>query len=118
MAGGAGAPNLILGPDTSYAGGGGGTNESSGGPGGAGGGGAGAGGNSGSNGVAGTANTGGGGGSGNDTPCGANGGSGIVVVRVPSAKTLAVTPGCNTASTHPGGDKLAKFIASGTLTIS
>ena len=119
MAGGAGAPNTILGPDTSYAGGGGGTNESSGGPGGAGGGGAGAGGNSGSNGVAGTANTGGGGGSGNDSPDGANGGSGIVVVRGPSAVTFAGTPCCAfTGSTHPGGDKIAKFTANGTLTIS
>jgi hypothetical protein len=41
-----------------------------------------------------------------------------VVVRGPSSVTFAVTPGCNTASTHPGGDKLAKFIETGTLTIS
>ena len=85
----------------------------------AGGGGDGAGGNSGSNGVAGTANTGGGGGSGNDSPDGANGGSGIVVVRGPSAVTFAGTPCCAfTGSTHPGGDKIAKFTANGTLTIS
>jgi hypothetical protein len=42
-----------------------------------------------------------------------------VVVRAPSATTFAGTPCCAfTASTHPGGDKIAKFTASGTLTVS
>jgi hypothetical protein len=41
-----------------------------------------------------------------------------VVVRLPSAATLAVTPCTNSTSTHPGGDKLATFTVSGTLTIS
>jgi hypothetical protein len=31
---------------------------------------------------------------------------------------MAVTPGDNSTSTHPGGDKLAKFTVSGTLTVS
>ena len=45
------------------------------------------------------------------------GGSGIVVVRGPSEVTFTVTPGGST-STHPGGDKIATFTASGTLTVS
>ena len=32
--------------------------------------------------------------------------------------TLAVSPGCNTSTAHPGGDKLATFNVTGTLTIS
>ena len=47
------------------------------------------------------------------------GGSGIVVVRGPSAVTFAGSPcAATTLSTHPGGDKIAKFTASATLTIS
>ena len=49
---------------------------------------------------------------------GANGGSGIVIVRGPSARTFAVTPCTNATSTHPGGDKIATFTVSGTLTVS
>ena len=125
-AGGAGAPNDILGPSTTYAGGGGGgvpsgaQGSATGGSGGAGGGGnAGDGGD----GIAGTANTGGGGGGSGRTAGvannqGGNGGSGIVVVRGPSARTFAVTPCTNTLSTHPGGDKIAKFTVSGTLTVT
>ena len=37
-------------------------------------------------------------------------------MRTPSSYTLAVTPGCNTSTTHPGGDKLATFTVTGTLT--
>ena len=134
--GGAGAPNTILGPDTTYAGGGGGgaepvggagTDNTRGGSGGAGGGGDGL-----SNyhppyalsGTNGTANTGGGAGGVRylyPTPFSPlpAGGSGIVVVRGPSAVTFAGSPCCAfTGSTHPGGDKIAKFTASGTLTIS
>ena len=67
---------------------------------------------------AGTANTGGGGGGGGNNAAG-SGGSGIVVIRGPSAVTFTGTPCCAfTASTHPGGDKIAKFTANGTLTIS
>ena len=49
---------------------------------------------------------------------GAAGGSGIVILRAPSARTFAVTPGTNSTSTHPGGDKLATFTVSGTLTVT
>ncbi len=70
----------------------------------------------------GTVNTGGGGGG--TQYCfvngsGGNGGSGIVIVRGPSEIAFSASPGPSaTISTHPGGDKLAKFTASGTLTIS
>jgi NAD(P)H-hydrate repair Nnr-like enzyme with NAD(P)H-hydrate epimerase domain len=52
---------------------------------------------------------------------GKNGGSGIVVVRAPSARTLAASPGTNTVTTLPapaGGCKVATFTVSGDLTIS
>ena len=49
---------------------------------------------------------------------GSAGGSGIVIVRGPSSITFGVSPGTNSTSTHPGGDKLATFTVSGTLTIS
>jgi hypothetical protein len=121
--GGAGAPNTILGPDTTYAGGGGGANYLNGtaGSGGAGGGGCGVVYQSSppqpTTNTAGDANTGGGAGGGALTNIA--GGSGIVVVRGPSALTFAGSPCCAfTGSTHPGGDKIAKFTASGTLTIS
>ena len=115
--GGAGAPNVILGPDTSYAGGGGGFLQSgasfvAAGCGGAGGG---APGNSGC--LNGAANTGGGGGSRFGVADG-EGGSGIVVIRGPSARTFAVSPCTNAISTHPGGDKIAKFTVSGVLTVT
>ena len=46
------------------------------------------------------------------------GGSGIVIVRGPSVLAFTGSPCCAfTASTHPGGDKIGKFTASGTLTI-
>ncbi len=123
-AGGAGAPNNINGSCTTYAGGGGGAYDSRNpgtgpGPGGAGGGTAGVG--SGNSANAG-ANTGGGSGGGNYGPGGTggsgNGGSGIVIVRGPSSTTFSVAPGTNSTSTHPGGDKLATFTVSGTLTVS
>ena len=47
-----------------------------------------------------------------------SGGPGVVIIRGPSAVTFAVTPGCNSTSTHPGGDKIATFVATGTLKIS
>ena len=61
---------------------------------------------------AGIANSGGGG-------TGGTGGSGIVVIRVPSGFDLTGSPTpARTLSTHPGGDNIAKFTASGTLTIA
>jgi len=41
-----------------------------------------------------------------------------LMVRGPSARTFAVTPCTNAISTHPGGDKIATFTVSGTLTVS
>jgi len=82
-------------------------------------------------GTAGAANTGGGGGG--SYACsvpgphpilnavgGASGGSGIVVVRTPSAYTVAVTPCTNTVAScvGPANDKVATFTVSGTLTLS
>ena len=100
-AGGSTVPNAILGPASNYAGGGAGAIYNSG------------------PGTSGGANTGTGGDGGSPDPANAgDGGSGIVVVRVPSDFTLSGTPGpAFTGSTHPGGDKIGKFTASGTLTI-
>lgn len=122
--GGNGRANNITGSCVTYAGGGGGGSD--GGapqttPGGTGGGGAGG------NGAAGTAGTnalgGGGGGGGRGPSCaqraGGAGGNGIVIVRVPSGFVLAGSPcAAFCGSTHPGGDKIGKFTASGTLTLS
>ena len=74
-------------------------------------------------GQAGTVNTGGGGGGAetiaSTNTAGGAGGSGIVVVRGPSAVAFTGGPcAATTFSSHPGGDKLAKFTASGTLTVS
>ena len=62
-----------------------------------------------------------GGGGGNESlQVGAAGGSGVVVVRVPSATGVSVSPGTNTVSNcvGPTNDKVARFTVSGTLTIS
>ena len=59
-----------------------------------------------------------GGGGGGAPGAGGAGGPGIVIVRVPSEFALTGSPTpARTLSTHPGGDKIAKFTASGTLTI-
>ena len=69
-------------------------------------------------GTAGTANTGGGGGGGSSpSTTGANGGSGVVIIRVPNAVPLAVGPGTNTVSPAPGCTTVARFTVSGTLTV-
>ena len=91
--GGAGRAYDIRGTLTHYAGGGGGggSTTSAFGPGGQGGGGNG--GNNGSAPTAGAPNTGGGGGGGNNNRVGANGGSGIIIVRYPAPSTIpSVTP--------------------------
>jgi hypothetical protein len=121
--GGAGVPNAITGSCTQYASGGSGGGDS-GGPQAATPGGGGQGGTGSSAGGNGTANTGGGGGGTRDelgTTAGSNGGSGIVVVRVPGSTCAAVAPGTNSIATLPapdGGCKVASFTVSGTLTIS
>ena len=51
---------------------------------------------------------------------GSNGGSGIVVVRIPAATapgTLSVAPGTNSLATHPSGDKICTFTVDGTLSL-
>ena len=67
----------------------------------------------------GAVNTGGGGGAGGgDYTGGRNGGSGVVLVRYPSAICVTLSPGCNTAACAPGGDKIATFTVSGTFTVN
>ena len=39
-------------------------------------------------------------------------------MRFPACATLAVSPGSNLTGTHPGGNKVATFTVSGTLTVS
>jgi len=66
----------------------------------------------------GAANSGGGAGGQGANLSGQSGGSGVVIVRGPSAVSFSVSPGTNATATHPGGDKIATFTVSGTLTIS
>lgn len=110
-AGGAGTANAITGVAVTYAGGGGGgsgTGSSSGGAGGAGGGGAG-----GTNGTNGSGNTGGGGGGGEST--GANGGSGVVIMSMPTGNYSGNVTGLPTVTTS-GGNTIVKFTISGSYT--
>ena len=44
--------------------------------------------------------------------------SGDVIIRAPSDVTFSVSPGTNATSVHPGGEKIATFTVSGTLTVS
>jgi hypothetical protein len=106
--GGAGTASSITGSSVTYAGGGGANANGTNGSGGAGGGGAG-----GNPGTAGTANTGGGGG-GSGTTIGA-GGSGIVILSVPTTNYTGTTTGSPTVTTS-GSNTIIKFTASGTYT--
>lgn len=123
--GGNGLQNSITGTATWYAGGGGGGASAygSGGSGGQGGGGAGAVNSPGANGTAGTTNTGGGGGGGHgrDTSfagagVGANGGSGIVIIRYPDTYDAAAATTGSPTVTVTGGYRIYKFTSSGTIT--
>jgi hypothetical protein len=122
-AGGIGIESSITGTATYYAGGGGGGNFSSGGTpaaGGLGGGGTGGAGGSGTNpGSAGTTNTGGGGGGGGGGSLGGTslGGSGVVILSVPtSSYTGTYGPAPNTVVTTNGNQTVLKFTGSGTYT--
>ena len=128
--GGDGLSNSITGSAVTYAGGGGSSPRYAGltiGVGGAGGGGNGANsdGPTSALGTPGTDGLGGGGGGSfysNQGPVpGSNGGSGIVVVRIPAATapaTVAVAPGTNTLTTDgPTGDKICTFTVDGTLSL-
>ena len=121
--GGTSSANAITGSPASRAGGGGGAGFISAGSGSGGGGGAQSGRPGGSNSNAATANTGSGsGGTGGSAPpesegTPGNGGSGVVVIRVPAANdpgTLSIAPGTNSIS-DSGGDKICTFTVSGTL---
>lgn len=113
--GGIGAQSSITGSAIYYAGGGGGGGYTGGGSsGGNGGGGAGA-----SNGGAGTAGTanlgGGGGGAGANNGAGAAGGSGVVILSVPTASYSGTTTGSPTITTS-GSNTIIKFTSSGSYT--
>ena len=105
-----GTPGPVSGTRYFAGGGAGGGSPSGGGSGGTGGGA--------NNNSSGTTNTGGGGGGGTSLGGGGSGGSGAVIVRVPAKASLSVSPGTNATATHPGGEKIATFTVSGTLTIS
>jgi hypothetical protein len=120
-AGGTGYYTTITGTAEYYAGGGGGgsgpNGDSLGGSGGAGG--AGGGGNGGTypgdNATAGTINTGGGGGGGTNAQGGKAGGSGVVILSIPTAYYSGVYTGAPTIFTA-GANTIVKFTASGTYT--
>ena len=115
--GGAGLYSTITGSNVAYAGGGGGGKYqgTSAGTGGIGGGGNGSDTSSGS---AGTANTGGGGGGGSDTSGGFNGGSGIVVVKIPSTYTATLSGGLTYSLSTAVYEYNIYSITAGTGTIS
>ena len=114
--GGIGLASSISGTSTYYAGGGGGGKYGVVSAGGLGGGGAGGAAVPFAAAVAGTANTGGGGGGGGDNAVpGANGGSGVVILRFLSTVTPAGTTGSPTITTD-GSYSVYKFTASGSIT--
>jgi len=109
----------VSGSDVYYAGGGGGAGQNSSGGGGAGGLGGGGNGNFSSS-DPGVANTGGGAGGVRDITTGSNGGSGVILLRYPSAYTIAIGAGITEASNSPfteGSSKISVLTA-GTGTIS
>jgi hypothetical protein len=118
--GGDGLASSITGSSVNRAGGGGGGMEDGvGGPEGLGGGGHGSYNNAGAGGTAGTVNTGGGGGGGGyDSASGGDGfsgGSGVVILRIPTANYSGTTTGSPTVTTD-GSDKVIVFNSSGSIT--
>jgi hypothetical protein len=114
-AGGAGTASSITGSSVTYGGGGGGgvygsSSQASGGSGGGG-----AGGAANIAGVNGTANTGGGGGGGGSNAIAGNGGSGVVILSMPTASYTGTTTGSPTVTTS-GSNKILTFTSSGTYT--
>jgi hypothetical protein len=113
--GGDGTASSITGSSVTRAGGGGGGAFLQGGSSGGSGGG-GPGGNANGNGDPGTANTGGGGGGSGSPDNKTTGGSGIIILRCPSARVFTVSPGTNTIATEPvSGDQIATFTVTGKL---
>jgi hypothetical protein len=49
---------------------------------------------------------------------GGSGGSGIIILRAPSTTGFSASPGTNTVTTAPNGQKIATFTVSGTLTVT
>ena len=113
--GGSGTVNSITGSSVTYAGGGGGSAEHSATAGNAGSGGGGAGGNANQNGGNGTANTGGGGGGTYLPNTPGQGGSGVVILSVPTSNYSGTTSGSPTVTTS-GSQKIIKFTGSGSYT--
>lgn len=115
--GGAGFASSITGSSVTYAGGGGGGsgNDGWGGSGGAGGGGYGGSAANGSVPAAGTANTGGGGGGGQPGGNQAAGGSGVIILSVPTSNYSGTKTGSPTITTS-GSNTIIKFTSSGTYT--
>jgi len=111
-AGGAGSASTITGSSVTYAGGGGGGGSITGGAGGAGGGGTGVGNLT--AGTAGTANTGGGGG-GSWSAAAQAGGSGVVILSIPTINYTGITTG-SPAVTTSGSNTIIKFTTSGIYT--
>ena len=114
--GGVGLSSSITGSSVSRGGGGGGSGDGTG-TGGTATAGGGSGGGSGGSGNAGTANTGGGGGGRaiNSSGTGNSGGSGVVILRIPTANYSGTTTGSPTVTTD-GSDKVIVFTGSGTIT--
>ena len=111
--GGAGTASSITGTPATYAGGGGGGADSGSGSGGAGGGGNGVSSGTGNNG---TVNTGGGGGGSNNSPSIAGqGGSGVVILSVPTANYSGTTTGSPTITTS-GANTIIKWTTAGSGT--
>jgi hypothetical protein len=113
--GGSGTANSITGSSVTYAGGGGGSAEHSATAGNAGSGGGGAGGNATQNGGNGTANTGGGGGGTYLPNTPGQGGSGVVILSVPTSNYSSTTSGSPTVTTS-GSNTIIKFTGSGSYT--
>jgi hypothetical protein len=117
-AGGAGAANTLTGSSITYAGGGGGGSSvfaggSGGGAGGSGGGGAGSGTVAGSNGTTNTGSGGGGAGWNGTDYSGGNGGSGVIIISVPTVNYTGTVTGAPTVTTN-GANTVMKFNSSGT----
>ena len=113
--GGSGTANSITGSSVTYAGGGCGSAEHSATAGNAGSGGGGAGGNATQNGGNGTANTGGGGGGTYLPNTPGQGGSGVVILSVPTSNYSSTTSGSPTVTTS-GSNTIIKFTGSGSYT--
>jgi hypothetical protein len=113
--GGAGLASSITGSSVTRGGGGGGGGTAGAGTAGTGGSGGGGAGSTNTTATTGTANTGGGAGGGADSVAGVSGGSGVVILRMPTANYSGTTTGSPTVTTD-GSDKVIVFNASGSIT--